>query len=540
MAYFIVENFSQGLDHRRSPETAPPGSLRVLSNAFVNEGGEIEKRKAFVKDTTLTAYGQEANYKGKITGPHEVPGYPNAAYFRHRHNSLPAGFTAGGGSIAAKYEISGLQTTTFWVQKSTKALTNHGALMNARSTSLFATNSYVVEAYVDSVTLDYNFDHLYTGFTNDEPTSELSVVANDGRQMQMTLKAKGYLVSGNTLFGSAVNDPSDMVGTGFWVVDVTTQGRPIGEGLALGDYFGELAVFGKRGIQFWSVDADPTQNNYLRTISASIFSPRSVTGFGNGDVLFMGRDGIRSLQARDSSNLAQIADVGSPIDRILRDVIKYDATDTETMQIGGTAHVLPMAQFFSQAIAAVHPDTGHFWMCVGSKIYVLSNNTSLRSLSWSTFDVPVNDAANESASAGFDKSRWIADIAPINETLCFRNNADEVYIYGGPEGETYDTTQVIVELPPMEMDEPGHQKTFEGIDLVCQGTWSVQIGTGSHTDDGIFHWETVAQIQNTTRATAKIRVAAKGYQISVRLVSEGDGPARLGQVTIYYEVDVEK
>lgn len=47
MAYLVVENFSAGLDTRRHPLTARPGTLQVLKNAHVSRGGEIEKRKSF-------------------------------------------------------------------------------------------------------------------------------------------------------------------------------------------------------------------------------------------------------------------------------------------------------------------------------------------------------------------------------------------------------------------------------------------------------------------------------------------------------------
>jgi len=47
MSYIVVENFSAGLDTRRHPLTAKPGTLQVLNNAHVSRGGEIEKRKAF-------------------------------------------------------------------------------------------------------------------------------------------------------------------------------------------------------------------------------------------------------------------------------------------------------------------------------------------------------------------------------------------------------------------------------------------------------------------------------------------------------------
>ena len=49
MSYIVVENFSAGLDTRRHPLTARPGTLQTLKNAHVSRGGEIEKRKKFVK-----------------------------------------------------------------------------------------------------------------------------------------------------------------------------------------------------------------------------------------------------------------------------------------------------------------------------------------------------------------------------------------------------------------------------------------------------------------------------------------------------------
>jgi hypothetical protein len=61
MAYLVVENFSAGLDTRRHPLTARPGTLQKLKNAHVSRGGEIEKRKAFevfnpyVNENTFTS-----------------------------------------------------------------------------------------------------------------------------------------------------------------------------------------------------------------------------------------------------------------------------------------------------------------------------------------------------------------------------------------------------------------------------------------------------------------------------------------------------
>ncbi|MCX7900350.1 MAG: hypothetical protein N2444_09765, partial [Methylocystis sp.] len=54
MPYFMVENFKAGLDVRKSALTSPAGTLLRLENAAISPGGEIKKRKAFVKVATLT------------------------------------------------------------------------------------------------------------------------------------------------------------------------------------------------------------------------------------------------------------------------------------------------------------------------------------------------------------------------------------------------------------------------------------------------------------------------------------------------------
>ena len=54
MPYLSIDDFRSGLDTRKSNLTAPPGSLLRLVNAAVSPGGEIQKRRAFVKVATLT------------------------------------------------------------------------------------------------------------------------------------------------------------------------------------------------------------------------------------------------------------------------------------------------------------------------------------------------------------------------------------------------------------------------------------------------------------------------------------------------------
>jgi hypothetical protein len=539
LSYYLIENFANGLDLRRSVETAPPGSLRVLKNAFINEGGEIERRKAFSLEPTLTAYAQ--TYKGKVTGPHEVPGYPNSAFFRHRENVLPAlPFEPGAGTEAKKIVIGeGYQALTFWAMKSATALTNFGALMHTASYSQFSSKGYVIESYLDAVTRARSKEHFSITFTNGEPTAQTLVSANAGRDYQMTLDDKGYVIKGDVFYASAVADPADMAGTGATSVNITTKGPSIGGSVSLGDYFGQLAIFGRRGVQFYAVDPDPDKIQYQRTVSASVFAPRSVTGYADGDIVFLGKNGIRSLQARDSSNLAAVSDVGSPIDRELRTLLEFGFLGYEPL-LAPTNPDEPISDFLDLAVGIVVPDSGQLWMSIADRIYCLTRHPAASVQAWSTYSLPAPDPDRESGSAGRAKSFWISDICAIGETVMFRNFADEVFIYGGLDGVTYDKSPAEVVLPFLDMEKPGTNKYFNGIDVVCEGEWEVFISTVAVADQQSMIWEKVADLTGRTRTQTRVPFQAQGTQIALKFVSTSPYAARIAQVGVFYEMGSDK
>src|SRR5215475_2137640 len=53
MPYLTIENFKFGLDTRRGELTSQAGVLATCENGHVNQGGEVDKRKAFVLDASL-------------------------------------------------------------------------------------------------------------------------------------------------------------------------------------------------------------------------------------------------------------------------------------------------------------------------------------------------------------------------------------------------------------------------------------------------------------------------------------------------------
>lgn len=67
MTYFVVQDFSSGLDVRKSPWTSANGSLQKLEDAHITRGGEIEKRKAIVAIGDLSG-SVDGLVAGKIGG----------------------------------------------------------------------------------------------------------------------------------------------------------------------------------------------------------------------------------------------------------------------------------------------------------------------------------------------------------------------------------------------------------------------------------------------------------------------------------------
>ena len=49
MPSYSINDFKAGQDLRRAYATAPAGSTRLLRNAFITAGAEIEKRAAFIQ-----------------------------------------------------------------------------------------------------------------------------------------------------------------------------------------------------------------------------------------------------------------------------------------------------------------------------------------------------------------------------------------------------------------------------------------------------------------------------------------------------------
>ncbi|UUJ74520.1 packaged DNA stabilization protein [Microcystis phage Mae-Yong1326-1] len=333
MPYIVIEDFSGGLDLRKSAVTARPTSMRTLTNCYVNAGGEIEKRKAF---TTW------------FTAAQMVPGETHGIA-----GSSGALYTFGAGARPAA-----LNTGVNYMR-----LNGVGTIVRIRDADVFDGKLYVVAETTGGV-----LQHFYDGnLVNTAPPSGIV----------RTYRSRMWAVAGDTLFYSALNNPADWsVSAGGGSINLDTQdvGTLCLRGLEA--YYDLLAVMGRRGVQLWSINEDPARNQVIQSLgNAGLVGEKAYARVGDGDVLFLSDSGIRSLRARDSSNAASVIDIGSPLDDLVRAQLTTDPA-------GVVQGFMPDIQ------SVVEPETGQFWMAWGSTIYVLSIVPSTRIVAWSTYTLP--------------------------------------------------------------------------------------------------------------------------------------------------------
>ena len=337
----------------------------------------------------------------------------------------------------------------------------------------------------------------------------VSAVSSGAATVVRTFNNKLYSLSGSNLFFSNVNDPTaysylttPTTPSGSGVINMSNQDNGFESLSAMGIYQGKLAIFGRRTVQTWTMDPDPTKNTAVQTLkNIGTFAPRSVVNFGDIDVFFLSDTGIRSLRARDASNAATVSDIGTNIDTLVQsDLIGL----TDTVKFN--------------AVGVIEPIDGRYWLAVGNKIYVYSYFPSANIAAWSTYE------------PGFSISQFAYAAGRV-----YARSGNTVYIYGGLAGQTYDNSTVEVILPYIDGGKPAHTKTFTGIDMACTGTWNVFVGLDTSVPDSR---DFIAQVPSSTYGFGNIEGVGTGTHMGVRLVTDSaySGPAKIGNFTVHFQI----
>jgi hypothetical protein len=487
MAYFLTENFSAGIDTRKHPLTAPSGTLRELLNCHVTPGGEIEKRYAFVE-------------------AEDVTGTLNKSVMR-----VGGTLWIVGPGVDTTYGLLDIR----YITGPTITATNEMLDWDVYDGRLYYT---VLETADDTVTHWYQ-DAPAAGPPPVPAATSTQVTEGLGRYIR-TYKAKMYSCEGPNIFFSAVGDPTiwdtaNGGGTGQGFINAASNDAEAIDMQGIEVYYDRLAFFSSRAIQIWNMDTDPANNAQDQTIrSIGVAGRATPRQYGAGDILFLSPSGIRSLQARDSSNAASVSDVGSAIDFDIQQKILDDATgvltDTRSM---------------------LEDLTGRYWMMFNNEIWVLSLFPGPKVSAWSryapTFDnFDVNGNGNEPFTP--------VDLVDSAGYVCVRSLDHKIYVYGGEDRRTYDRTTAVVQTAYMSFDRPANWKQFLGLDFACDQGWNIEV---SYQYEENFPLLEPAGFLTHSSYNDQ-RFALRGYSptISLKLDTSFQQRSRLANIAIHYNL----
>lgn len=269
--------------------------------------------------------------------------------------------------------------------------------------------------------------------------------------------------------------------------------------VAVAVYQDTLAVFSRRSIQIWNVDVDPDRNYLVQVLNyCGARAPGAIVSLGEIDLFFLADTGIRSLRARDITNLASTQDVGSAIDS---DVVAW-------MRSLDAAVV-------DKAVAAVDPADGRVLITIGGRTYVFTHFPGSEVSAWSTYEFDFTPEAYASVA-----------------TRLYARAGDTVYLYGGTDGTEYDTCEVIAKLPFHDCGTPATQKDITGIDIGCIGTWEASLAIDPENPASE---EVIARtVGSTYGAKERYTVAGHSTHFSLIFRHEAAGPAVLANTVLHY------
>lgn len=321
-----------------------------------------------------------------------------------------------------------------------------------------------------------------------------------------TIGEKVYALSGPNMHFSGIRVPdgwtTDNVGAGF--IDMSSHSSGSEELTAIARYQQYVAVFSETVIQIWYVDPDPELYRPVQTLgNTGTPAPRSVAQFGDEDVFYLNESGVRSLRARDVSNLASTNDIGVSIDPL---VIEKLETLTEADR--------------GRIFGLIEPRDGRFWLVMKDRIFVLSLFRAERTVSaWTYYDLD------------FD-----VEAAVVHNRRVYLRSGNDIYVYGGL-GATlvYDDVEAVARTPFLDGDNPTQRKSFVGIDAALRGEWKVWL-SGNVEDLGVK--DKVGVYDTTTYGRDRTGAGENSStHFSLTFESQGVGPHKLGSVTLHYTSD---
>lgn len=234
-------------------------------------------------------------------------------------------------------------------------------------------------------------------------------------------------------------DTSPASGAGFIDFSVLMDGSERISGLAV--YAGYAAIFLPKNIFIYNLAPDATTVSQVQSIpNTGTIAGLSALQFGL-DSFYLDSTGVRSIRARDISNVAITNDIGTVLDSFIQSWIASVGVGT-----------------VEAAEAVIEPFDARYWLAIGTRIFVLSLFSTAQISAWSYYDIGL----------------VFHSFTRIYSRL-YARAGDVVYLYGGVNGNAYpapDEAPITVSLPFMTAGSTNF-KEWNSFEMTAFGEWKV-------------------------------------------------------------------
>lgn len=396
-----------------------------------------------------------------------------------------------------------------------------------------------------------------------------------------TYNDKVYLLAGSTTYFSAVesptvfNDPS-AAGNGFITMSnwYSTQ-EPL---TAISVFQGKLLFASRRTTQIWSVDPDPANYSQSQVLpNIGTIAPESVQAVGDMDVYMLADNGVRSVRVRVASDNAIIADVGTPIDILIKAILSTltDAQIATSCGIvdpssnrywlyipnadGSSGLTWVFSSFPNSNIAAwstyqttVETDLGHplntgdyvysgliigasyFWL-KGQSLVFQSGSTTLGAsgsfVADSTTATVVTGTFGENLSSNLTQRNSFVPqkFCVFQGQVWVRDTNGLIYQFGGSNNNTYTNCGIFGITPFSDGGKAVAQKTYTALDVALEGTWQI----GQSPDYQLQKYIPIYTNNVSSFKLESIPISNTATHYSLSLTEFGSGYARLSAAYIH-------
>ena len=480
------EDFGDGLDVRKPVNLDDPTTLRVLENAYITQGKNIHRRPGLKKVGTI-AVGSSSDEVGLCA--------VNGKLHTFSVNATGTQTLDDGAELIThhiKYDDGKASEMTVFDQRESRA-TGDREPMYVNFAGGFNRGMYASIKFGNNKSLHYYIPEDEWGGNSKSPIAD----SKCPHSSKVTIaQSKVYASDGETVAYCATGEPTDWSkdnDAGFLPTGDRSPGNSICTGL--GVVSNRLCVFHEDAIQIWAVDPDPARNELEEQLAGiGTRHYQSITS-ASKDLYFLSENGVRSIGGQSMYRNMKGSDVGSPIDKIVREFIKTDDGRVDS-------------QFY--------PGQGQYFLTLKDDTYVLTKSERDKIEAWSLykFSIPFGQMAHlgEKLYVRYQDSIYVLDEDLTND-----------------DGNQFN---VVMESPFYGFGTEGQYKLFQSMEAILEGYGTIDHGVNpNNLDDRTASF----QLGGDTRIVPSLPLGILAPALSTRIIGDAATLKSINSLIYRYE-----